>query len=393
MKDKWKTSTSCVHFGENRKEPYYSITTPIVNSAPFRFSSSKELLEFVTGKSSRVQPEYGRMGNPTISSVQEKLAKLEDGEKGLLFASGMCAFTTTLLVLLKKGDHIIITDDSYRRTRDFVVNFLPKFGIESTVTQSSLTNIKKEIKKNTKIIFSESPTNPYLHVLDLEGISDIGKKKKIITIIDNTIATPVNQKPLEYGIDLVIHAATKYLGGHNDLIAGVLIGSDELVQPITEMLMTIGGICDPTTAYLLERGLKTLDLRVKKHNENGLKIAQFIEKHPKVLKVFYPGLKSHPEYKLAKKQMKGFGGLLSFLLKSDFKGTMKFIDSLKIPQIAPSFGGPESLIEQPALMSFMDITKEERKKLGIFDNLIRFSLGIEDSEDIIEDLKRGLDAV
>lgn len=391
MKDKWKVSTNCVHFGENRKEPYYSITTPIVNSAPFRFSSSEELLQFVTCKSTRVQPEYGRMGNPTVSSVQEKLAKLEGGEKGLLFASGMCAITTALLVLLKSGDHIIITNDSYRRTRDFVVNFLPKFGIESTISKPSIPYIKKSIKKNTRIIFSESPTNPYLNVLDLELIAGIAKRKKIITIIDNTIATPINQKPLAYGIDLVIHAATKYLGGHNDLIAGVLVGSNEFVQPVTEMLMTIGGICDPNTAYLLDRGLKTLDLRVKKHNENGLKIAKFIEKHPKVLKVFYPGLKSHPEYKLAKRQMIGFGGLLSFLLKSDFKGTMKFIDSLKIPQIAPSFGGAESLIEQPALMSFMDITKKQREKYGIFDNLVRLSVGIEDAVDIINDFKNAFD--
>jgi len=391
MKDKLQSATRCVHYGENRKEPYYSIITPIVNSAPFRFSSSKELLDFVTGKSSRIQPEYGRMGNPTVTSVQEKLARLDGGESALLFGSGMCAITTTLFVLLKKGDHIVITNDSYRRTRDFVLNFLPKFGIKSTITQSTSSEIKKALKKTTKIIFSESPTNPYLHVLDLKAIADIGKQNNITTIIDSTLATPINQKPLQYGIDLVIHSATKYLGGHNDLIAGVLIGSDKLVQPIAELLMTIGGICDPNTSYLIERGLKTLDLRVKRHNENGQKVAQFIEKHPKVLKVFYPGLKSHPDHEIAKCQMKGFGGLLSFLLKTDFKGTMKFIDSLKIPQIAPSFGGPESLIEQPALMSFMDITKKEREKIGIFDNLIRLSLGLEDSEDIIEDLKRGLE--
>ena len=247
MNKKWHLSSGCIHYGENRKEPYYSLITPIINSAPFKFSSSNELLEFMTGKSKRTQPEYGRMGNPTVLSVQKKLAKLDEGEQALLFASGMCAITTTLLVMLKKGDHIIITNDSYRRTRDFVLNFLPKFGIKSTMTQSSSPAISKAIRKTTRIIFSESPTNPYLHVLDLKKIADIGKKNNIITIIDGTFATPINQKPLDYGIDLVIHSATKYLGGHNDIVAGVLTGSQRLVQPIAELLMTIGGICDPNT--------------------------------------------------------------------------------------------------------------------------------------------------
>ncbi len=390
MKNKWQNATRCIHYGENRKEPYYSITTPIVNSAPFVFSSSKDLLDYVTGKSSRTQPEYGRMGNPTIKSVQEKLAKLEEGEKGLLFASGMCAITTALLVLLKKNDHIIITNDSYRRTRDFVEDFLPKFGIKSTVTELSTSAVRKAIRKTTKIIFSESPTNPYLRILSLKEIADIGKKNNIITIVDNTFATPINQKPLQYGLDIVIHSATKYLGGHNDLIAGVLIGPKELVQPIEEMLMTIGGICDPNTSYLLERGLKTLDLRVRKHNESAQKIAQFLENHSKISKVFYPGLKSHPDYEIAKQQMKGFGGVVSFLIKSDLKGGMKFIDRLSIPQIAPSFGGAETLIEQPVLMSFMDLPKKEREKRGMSDNLIRLSVGLEDCDDIIKDLQKSL---
>ena len=390
MNKKSHLSSGCVHYGENRKEPYYSLITPIINSAPFKFTTSSELLDFMTGKSKRTQPEYGRMGNPTVLSVQKKLAKLDGGEQALLFASGMCAITTTLLVMLKKGDHIIITNDSYRRTRDFVLNFLSKFGIKATMTQSSSSAIKKAIRKTTRIIFSESPTNPYLHVLDLKKIADIGKQNNIITIIDSTFATPINQKPLDYGIDLVIHSATKYLGGHNDIIAGVLTGSERLVQPIAELLMTIGGICDPNTAYLLERGLKTLHIRVKQHNESGQKIARFLENHPKILKVFYPGLESHPDSKTAAHQMTGYGGVISFLIDSDFKGTMKFIDSLTIPQISPSFGGSESLIEQPALMSFADISKKQREKIGIYDNLVRFSIGLEDADDIIKDLEKSL---
>lgn len=390
MNNKWNLSTGCIHYGENRKEPYFSIAAPIINSAPYRFSSSSELLRFVTGKSRRIQPEYGRMGNPTILSVQKKLAQLDEGEQSLLFASGMCAVTTALLVLLKKGDHIIITNDSYRRTRDFVVNFLSKFGINHTITKPSAPAIKRALRKSTKIILSESPTNPYLHVLDLEKIAAIGKQHNIITIIDSTFATPVNQKPLNYGIDLVIHSATKYLGGHNDIIAGVLTGSEKLVQPIAEQLMTVGGICDPNTAYLLDRGLKTLHIRVRQHNETGQKVAEFLENHPKILKVFYPGLKSHPDNAIASQQMTGYGGVISFLIDSDFRGTMKFIDSVSIPHIAPSFGGSESLIEQPALMSFSDITKKQREDIGIYDNLVRFSVGLEDAGDIMKDLKKAL---
>ncbi len=390
MKNKWKASTQCVHSGRSKKEAYFSITTPIVNSAPFVFNSSKELLDYMTGKSSRTQPEYGRMGNPTIDSVQRKLANLEGGEEGLMFASGMCAITTALFVLLSKGDHIIITNDSYRRSRDFVLNFLPKFGIKSTITELSTSAIKKAVRKNTKIIFSESPTNPYLRILSLKEIADIGKKNNIITIVDNTFATPINQKPLRYGIDLVIHSATKYLGGHNDLIGGVLIGTKKLVQPIAENLMTIGGICDPNTSYLIERGVKTLALRVKRHNENAQRVAQFLENHPKVIKVFYPGLKSHPDFEIARQQMKGFGGVVSFFLKSNLEGTMKFIDNLTFAKIAPSFGGTETLIEQPVLMSFMDYTKKERENVGIFDNLVRLSVGIEDCDDIIEDMEKSL---
>lgn len=393
MQKKWRLATQCVHYGENKKEPYYSVTTPIIISAPFKFYSTQDLHEYITEKSLRIQPEYGRMGNPTISMVQEKLAKLEGGESGLLFASGMCAITTTLLVLLKKGDHVIITNDSYRRTRDFIVDFLSKFGITSSVVQPLTPAIKKAITKNTKIIFSESPTNPYLRIVNLKEIADLGRQKKIITIVDNTFGTPVNQKPLDYGIDLVIHALTKYMGGHNDIIAGALVGSKKLVESVAEMLKTIGGICDPFTAFLIDRGLKTLVMRVKHHNESGQKIAEFLETHPKVEKVYYPGLKSHPDYGIAVKQMKGFGGVVTFILKTNFKGTMKFIDRLAIPQIAPSFGGPESLVDPPALMSFWDLPKKERDRLGVFENLIRYSAGLEDVNDLIEDLKNSLDKI
>jgi cystathionine gamma-synthase len=229
--------------------------------------------------------------------------------------------------------------------------------------------------------------------MDIQEIADLGKQKNIITIIDSTFATPVNQKPLEFGVDLVIHATTKYIGGHNDIIGGVLAGSKEYVQPIAETLRLLGGISDPNTAFLLERGIKTLAIRMKQHNDSAQKVAEFLEGHSKVEKVYYPGLSSHPCHSLAKEQMQGFGGVVSFIIKTDFDGTLQFVDRLNIPYLAPSFGGPESLVDPMALMSFWETPKKEREKVGIFDNLVRYSLGLEDPDDIIGDLKRALDKI
>lgn len=390
MRDILKPSTQCVHHGSNRKDPYHSITSPVVHSAPCPFPTTKHLREFMDKKSARTQPEYGRMGNPTLTAVQNKLAGLDGGEQALLFASGMATITTTLFVLLEKGDHVIITNDSYHKTRDFVTNVLAKFGVQSSVVEPSIRSIKSAIRKKTKIIFSESPTNPYLYVLNVEEIAKLGRKNKIITIIDSSFATPINQRPLEFGIDLVIHAATKYIGGHNDIVAGALVGSEKYVQPIADMLRMLGGICDPNTAFLLERGIKTLALRMKRHNESAQMVAEFLEGHPKVEKVYYPGLISHPCHELATAQMDGFGGVVSFFVKSDLEGTLKFIDRLSIPYIAPSFGGPESLVDPMALMSFWDTPKKDREKVGIYDNLVRYAMGLEDPEDIIDDLKKAL---
>ncbi len=386
-------STECVHAGAGPCEDSSSITTPIVYSAPFTFKSVKELIELIEGSSARTQPEYGRMGNPTVACVERRLAAIEGAEKALLFSSGMTAATTLFLTALESGDHMILMKDCYKRTRDFMTVFMNKFGIRTSVVEPALESIEQAIGPATRMIFLEMPSNPYLHVVDIEKLAKLGKERGVTTVVDSTFATPINLRPLEYGVDLVVHSATKYMGGHNDIIAGVLAGRASLVEPVLESLKNLGGICDPNTAFLLDRGLKTLAVRVAKHNANAQTIAEFLEAHPKVTKVFYPGLKSHPQHDIAKKLMSGFGGVVTFLLDADFEKTARFVDSLKIPMIGPSLGGVESLVEQAVTMGYWDVPREEREALGMYDNLVRLSLGIEDAEDLIADLDQALKKV
>jgi len=303
----------------------------------------------------------------------------------------MSAITTTLFAILKSGDHIILTDDAYKRTLDFALKCLERFNIDCTVVKmGDYEAIEKAITPNTKIFFSESPTNPYLNIMDLDKLMKIFKGRGILVISDSTFATPYNQKPLEYGIDLVIHSATKYLGGHNDLLSGVVLGRKELTSSIREYLKITGGCIDPHSSYFLIRGLKTFELRMQRHNENGQRVAEFLEKHPKVKRAYYPGLKSHPQYNIAKKQMKGFGGVVTFEVKDDVKYVLDILSKLKIICIGPSLGGVESLITHPATVSYYKSTREERLALGIKDGLIRLAVGIENAEDIIEDLNQAL---
>ncbi len=382
-------STDCVHSGSRRDHTEGSVTPPIVHSAPFSFSSTGELKAFMEGRSDRRQPEYGRMGNPTVNAVEARLAALEGAESAQLFGSGMAAVTTLFLWYLKSGDRLILTSDSYRRTRDFSY-FLGKFGIELDLVEPSMAAVESVIRPETRLIFSEIPTNPYLRVLDVRRLVEVARARGVVTVVDSTFATPVNFRPLEIGADIVTHSATKYLGGHNDLIAGVIAGRAELIDPVREFLMTLGGICDPNTAFLLERGLKTLDLRVQRHNTNGLKVARFLESHPRILQVFYPGLPSHPDHGVASELMSGFGGVVTFLIDGDFEKTTRFVDRLRIPRLAPSLGGVETLVDHVALMSFWELEPDRREALGIRDNLIRLALGIEDPDDLIADLEQAL---
>lgn len=383
-------STRAVHGGESRRKPSHSITNPIVQTATYVFSDTQELLDYVNGKTDR--EEYGRYGNPTKTVAERKLAELEGGESAALFSSGMNAFTSVLLAMLSSGAHIIIMDECYRRSRQFCRQILPRYGIDATLIKTGdYEALEAAITGNTRLIISESPTNPYLNVIDLERVTAIAKARRIKTIIDGTFATPFNQRPLDYGIDLVVHSATKYLGGHNDLLAGAVVGSEMLVSAIREFRDITGGIVDPHGAYLLIRGLKTFALRMEQHNRNGLAVARYLEQHPRVRRVYYPGLESHPHYEIAKRQMSGFGGVVSFEIDGDMDAAARFIDRLRIPYIGPSLGGVESLIEQPAIMSFFEMDREDRLAIGIKDELVRFSVGIENADDLIADLEQALE--
>jgi cystathionine gamma-synthase len=385
-------STRAVHAGEAREKAGNAVTTAIFQTATYVFRDSHELTEYMEGNIER--EEYGRYGNPTQRAVERKLAALDGGETALLFSTGMCAITTTLLAMLGRGSHLVLTADGYRRTRQFCRTLLHRLGIDCTFVETGdYEALEAALKPTTRLIFSESPTNPHLRVMDLERLVDIGRQHNVKIAIDSTFATPYNQRPLDFGIDLVIHSATKYLGGHNDLMAGVVVGSRGLVSAIRDMQAMLGGITDPHTAYLLLRGLKTLGIRLRKQNENGMTVARFLEGHPRVRRVYYPGLSCHPDYKVACEQMQGFGGVVSFEIDGDMKTTSAFIDRLHIPYIAPSLGGVETLIEQPALMSYFEMTSEDRAAIGIADELVRLSLGVEDVDDLIGDLNQALSSI
>lgn len=392
------SSTRAVHSGAQRRKAHHALITPIVQTATYTFGSTQELVDFMARRTwgdGAAREEYGRYGNPTAAAVEQKLAALEGGEDAVLYASGMNAVTSLLLSTLPAGAHIVMTNDCYRRTRQFCQTFLKRFGIETTVVPMGDYDALEAaiVPKRTRFIISESPTNPYLRVADLERIARIGRKYRVRTLIDSTFATPVNQRPLEWGIDFVVHSATKYLSGHNDLLAGVVIGSAERIQLLREARGVLGGVVDPQNAFLLERGIKTLGLRVQQQNRTAQAVAEFLEGHPAVARVWYPGLRSHPDHRTAAAQMSGYGGVVSFEIAGDLQAAAAFIDRLRIPYIAPSLGGAESLVEQPALMSYFEKTAEERQALGISDNLVRLAVGIEDTADILRDLEQALSAV
>lgn len=384
-------STLSVHAGEPRPKPGYALATPIMQTATYTFANTQELKDHFDGRIDRV--EYGRYGNPTQRIAEAKLAALEGAEDCLLFASGMAAVTTALFAMLSRGTHVVVTDDSYRRTRQFLNQTLHRYGIEvSTVPVGDYEALEEAIRPTTRVLVSESPTNPYNRILDLERFAAIGRRHRVKTIIDATFATPYNQRPLEFGVDLVIHSATKYLGGHNDLLAGAVLGARDLVDGVRGLQGVTGSVVDPFAAYLLVRGLKTFALRLERQNASAQAIAEFLAGHRRVSAVHYAGLPSHPEFDVAQKQMRGFGGVVSFEVEGDLEAASRVVDACRIPYIAVSLGGVESLIEQPAVMSFYELTTEERLQIGIRDNLIRYSVGIEDVDDLIADLAQALAA-
>ena len=391
-------STKSVHGGAPRKKGFHSLTTPIVQSATYTFENTAKLIEFLDAKvygGELDREEYGRYGNPSVWSVENRIAELEGAEDAAVYPSGMSAVTSLFLTVLRPDTHIIMTDDCYRRTRQFCETTLKKFGVATTVVPMGDYEALEAaiVPRKTRFIFTETPTNPYLRVADLNRLVELGKQYRAMTLIDTTFATPVNLRPLEFGVDFVLHSATKYFGGHNDVLAGVIAGSRARIKALKDARGVLGNVIDPHQAFLIERGLKTLAVRVRHQNETASEVAQFLEDHPKIERVFYPGLASHPDHDLAKAQMSGFGGVVSFQVAGGLDDTSGFIDRLRIPYIAPSLGGTESLIEQPAYVSYYDLSADERRAIGIEDNLVRLALGIEDTEDIIADLDQALSKV
>jgi len=387
-----RIETKAVHSGErDKKRQNRSVITPTEQTAAYYFEDTQQIKDFYEGRLSGIK--YGRYGCPTQHAVEEKIADLEGAERALLFSSGMNAFTTTILSLVKKGQHILFTDDCYRNIRKFFVEILPAFGIEATeIPIDDIQNVEKYIQDNTVLFFSELPTNPFLRVIALSHITGVMKSRGIKTLIDSTFGSPVNVRPIEHGADLILHSATKYLGGHHDLFAGAVAGNSELISKIQQYRDIFGGIIDPHTSYLLLRSLQTLPLRMKAHNENAQRIAEWLEKRSEVEKVWYPGCKSHPDHESAKKQMSGFGGVITFTLKSGEEETGRFVDSLRIPYIATNFGGPQSLIEQHAVLTFYKDRKESERR-GITGNLLRYSVGFEDVNDVLGDFENAFKAI
>jgi cystathionine gamma-synthase len=387
-------STRSVHAGERRLKAAHALIEPVILSSTYTFKRMAEVIDFEEAHARKEHVdrfEYGRYGNPTIAAAEARLAALEQAESAIQVASGMAALTYTFLHLLPAGSHIVITDDSYRRTRQFCEVYLKRLEIETTVVPLGDFNaLKAAIRPSTKVLFSEIPSNPYLRIVDLEQYVDTARRHGVTTVVDATLATPVNLRPLEWGVDLVTHSATKYLGGHNDLLAGFIAGREELIGPLREMIGILGGISDPHTAFLLLRGMKTLALRVERQNRSGQRVAEYLAQHPDVEQVWYPGLPNHPGHDLAVRQMSGFGGLLSFTLRAGREETFAFIDALRIPYLSPSLGGTESLVLHPAVFAYYDCTPEERLELGMPDNLVRLALGVEDTDDILADLEQAL---
>jgi cystathionine gamma-synthase len=383
-------STVAVHGGEARQKPGDAITDPIFCASTYTFRDTQSVIDFIEQKLPR--EEYGRYGNPSEKVVERKLAALEGGEEAILFATGMAAIVGLLMAKLNAGDEVVFFDECYHRSREFCAKHLSRFNVVTRqVRACDYDAMEAAITPRTRLLVSESPTNPHLSVVDLERFAAIGRRHKVETLIDATLATPYNVRPLEYGVDYVLHSATKYLAGHNDLLAGVIIGGKSLLEPVRTLRGIMGPVSSPHSIYLLERGLKTFELRMQRHNANGQAVAEFLASHPRVERVFYPGLPSHPYHDVARKTMRGYGGLVTFLVRgADWRATADVVDRTNIFRIAPSLGGVESLIEQPLVMSYYECTPDDRRRFGIPDNMIRLALGIENTEDLIDDLNRAL---
>lgn len=374
-------NTICTHVGEVKDEQFKGAISPIYMSTSYAFD----------GVDVKRYPRY--LNTPNQEALVKKIAALEKTENALIFGSGMAAVSTTILAFLKQGDHIVLQQTLYGGTYNFVLKEFEKFGIEYSFTKDlSIDSFKEVIKPNTKVLYIETPSNPLLTITDMQAVADLAKANGIVTMIDNTFASPINQNPVDFGIDIVIHSATKYMGGHSDILAGAVAASNARIETIWNTAINLGGSLSDFTVWMLERSLKTMNLRVKCQSENALKMAQYLESNPNIHRVYYPGLKSHPDYELAKKQMKGFGGMLSFELNEEIDA-MEFQRKLMLIKPSMSLAGLESTMLNPAVASHALMGAEERAKQGIKDGLIRFSVGIEETEDLIADIEQALEKI
>ncbi len=389
MKHKRRQETEAVRGGTDLSKKLGPVNTPIYQTSTFEAADNEEMLR-VTGS----DQYYTRYGNLTNTAAETAIAELEGAEQALLFASGMNAITTTVLALLKNGDHIVSQRDIYGGTTKFFSSWLPKLGIETTfVDVGDYEQQAGAVRPNTKLIYVESPTNPTGRIVDLKKVAALGKRTGILIMIDSTFATPINQRPIEFGIDLVMHSGTKYFGGHADLLCGIVAGSQAQLDKIKETRNTLGGIMDPHAAWLLLRGIRTLAVRVQRQNENALRVAEFLSQHPKVRRVHYPLVEGNPDRALAMEQMHGGGGVVSFEVEGTGDDARRLSEALNLFTLAPSLGGVESLVSIPVLSSHMMVSPEHRKKMGVSEQMLRLSVGIENADDLVADLEQALRVV
>ncbi len=385
-------NTLTVHAGENLTENFGAVSVPIYTASVFAFSDAEEGAAIHNHQ--KPGYFYGRFGNPTQAALEKVIAELENGEAALAFASGMAAVSTAVLTVVKSGDHIVAPNSMYSTTTFFFKHLAENFGIETSfVDATDAKNYANAIRPKTKIFWIETPSNPLVKITDISTVAKIAKENNITSISDNTFATPFNQRPLEFGVDLIIHSATKYLGGHSDLTAGLLVGRKDIVEKARlETTKLYGGNIAPQVAWLVLRGIKTLALRMERHNDNASAIINMLSNHPKVKAVFYPGLATHQNHKVAKKQMKGFGGMIAFDV-GGIEAGKTLVNNLKVCMLATSLGGVETIIQHSASMTHAALSPEERLTAGVTDGLIRLSVGIEDAQDLIVDLQQALDKI
>jgi methionine-gamma-lyase len=389
----WRMDTTIIHTALTPCPKTYAVATPVVPAVAYAFPNVEAASACVSGEQEGTY--YGRYGNPTVETLEKKIAALENAEASLGLASGMAAISTALLTFLQQGDHVVCTRDVYGGSYHFLTTLAPRYGITTDfVDCTDLLTVEKAIRPSTKVLYLETPSNPCLTVLDLKALSELAHAHRLTVIVDNTFMTPYLQRPLDLGVDVVIHSATKYLNGHGDVIAGFIVGKREYIQFIRKNIMgDLGQNLNAWDAFLILRGLKTLGIRVKQHCLNAASVASFLENHLAIEKVYYPGLSSHPQHELAKQQMTGMGGIVSFEVKGGYEAAKSFINGLQLAMISFSLGDPETLVQHPASMTHFSIPAEERVKFGITDGLIRFSTGLEDAFDIIEDLEQALDCI